>query len=209
MTSLSPLRLARQQTWLGLCLWMALGPFLVGCGYSSGVRLPLGARSVGVEAFGNVGPFPEVEREVFAILSTQASRMIDGDVVPPGQADLLICGQIEDYRRLHGVQSAEGSLQESGVRIMLRAWLEDSREGQQIGQVLYYDQSVRYILGVREGEAGARRAALDQLCQEVILDLFNQPDLGRPSEEDPDPNFPGAQGPPDDPNDSFRDEIFE
>lgn len=149
---------------------------MTGCGYTSGVRLPADAKTLGVVVFDNTSPFPEVEREVFACISTQASRMIDGRMVAPGRADVVIRGSLDDYQRLHGVQSAEGSLQESGVYIMMHAWLEDRESGEMIGEVLYFNQAVRYILGVREEEAGARREALANLCQEIVLDLFSQPD---------------------------------
>jgi len=149
---------------------------LAGCGYTSGVRLPGEARSVGVEVFGNSSPFPEVERELFSCLSTQASRMIAGELKAPGRADVVIRGNIDDYQRVHGVQSSDGDLQESGVRILLHAWLEDRVGGDMLGEVLYFDQTLRYIIGVRESESGARRGVLATLCQEIILDLFNQPE---------------------------------
>ena len=149
---------------------------LSGCGYSSGVRLPGEAQSFGVTVFNNMGPEPRLERDLFASLSSQASRMLDAELRAPNVADVLIRGEIVDYRRIYGVLDTEGQLQQSGVRIMLRAWLEDRRSGKRLGDQIYFDQAVRYVIRVREEEFGARRDALNHLCQELVLDLFNQVD---------------------------------
>jgi hypothetical protein len=156
---------------IGLCLGC-----LASCGYSSGVRLPQGAESVGVSVFDNLSPLPEIERELFACLSTQASRMIDGELVAPSRADVIVRGEIVDYRRLYGVLNREGMLQQSSVRIVLRAWLEDRETGERMGDTIQVDQAIRYVIRARQEEAGARDQALAQLCQELVLDLFNQPD---------------------------------
>ncbi|MFT7668711.1 MAG: hypothetical protein ACI8X5_001409 [Planctomycetota bacterium] len=162
---------------------------LTGCGYSSGIRLPDGAQSVGVTVFGNAGPFPELERELFSVLSSQASRMVDGEVREPKRADLLVRGEIIDYRRLMGVLNPDGELLQSGVHIVLRAWIEDRRIAAQIGESIYFDQSAHYIIHTRAEEEGARRDALAQMCQELIIDLFSQPSYeveGSPEPTDPD-----------------------
>lgn len=164
-------------------LWAALLCLSLGsCGYTHGVRLPDGAETVGVAVFDNSSLFPQVEGDVFACMSTQASRMIAGRVLAPNRADLVIRGNILDYRRLVGAYDEFGGLLGSGVHIRMEAWLIDSRLGERIGDVIEFNRSVRYILGVREGEMGAREAALTNLCQEIILDLFNQREYRRSSQ---------------------------
>jgi len=159
-----------------------------GCGYSSGVRLPAGAETVGVTVFENSTPQPELERDLFARLSLQASRMIDAEIVAPDRADIVVRGVIVEYRRLQGVLSIEGQLQQTGVRIILRAWLEDQRIGARIGQPIQVDQALRYVVRAGEEEQGARRVVIEHLCQELILDLFNQVDYG--TGPPPDPTLP-------------------
>ncbi|MFT7484483.1 MAG: hypothetical protein ACI9F9_000323 [Candidatus Paceibacteria bacterium] len=155
-------------------LLLALG--CASCGYSSGVRLPGDAKTLGIAFVENDSPFPELEREFYATLTTQASRMVTGVLVAPSRAEVVIRGTIDDYRRLHGTQSALGQLQESGIRIRAHAWLESGMDGERIGAVLHFDQAVRYIITVREDEGGARRSVIQNICEEMVLDLFAQPD---------------------------------
>lgn len=157
-------------TRIGLVLSLGLGS----CGYTHGVRLPAGAESVGVEVFGNLSEFPSVERELFACLSDEAGHMVQGKLIAPQRAEIVIRGNILDYRRLLGVQTKDAELLSSGVQINLQAWLVDTRAGERIGEVLEFDQAVRYILKAKRGEFNARSGALRHLCQEILLDLFNQ-----------------------------------
>lgn len=165
----------RIHSWVHL-LGVLLLASLASCGYTSGVRLPAGAQTLGVTVFDNFGPQPEVERDLFACLSSQANRMVDAELVAPQKADLVIRGEIVEYRRLHGILNKEGQLQQSGVRLILRAWIEDQRLGVRIGDTMQVDQAVRYVIHAGEEEFGARQTALQHLCQELILDLFTQSD---------------------------------
>jgi hypothetical protein len=155
------------------------GLWLCGCGYSTGVRLPAGYETVGLSVFDNAGPEPRIERDLFASLSRQTSRMLAAEVRSPDRAELVIRGQILDYRRLSGVLSSEGQLQQSGVRVLLVAWIEDRRLGVRLGDPIQFDQSVRYVVRAGQEESGARREALDHIAQELVLDLFNQVDYRR------------------------------
>lgn len=148
------------------------------CGYSTGVRLPEGYQSVGVTVFENTGPEPRLERDLYESLSRQASRMLDAELLAPDRADLVIHGRIIDFRRLSGVLSSEFELQQTGVRIILSAWIEDRRLGATLGDALSFDQSVRYIVRVGEEQLGARREALEHISQELLLDLFTQVEYG-------------------------------
>lgn len=168
---------------------VALIVALSGCGYSAGVRLPAEARTVGVAVFDNSTPFPEVERDIFVALSDQAARMIEADIAAPQSADLTVRGQILEYRRLYGVIGVENELQQTGVYVRLYAWVEDNRIGERIGATMLFDQAVRYVIRVGEEEEGARREALAQLGQEVLIDLFNQTDYLPESERGADPNL--------------------
>jgi len=162
---------------------------LASCGYTSGIRLPADARTIGVTVFDNLGPQPEVERDLFACLSSQANRMIDAELVAPQNADLVIRGEIVEYRRLHGILNKEGQLQQSGVRLILRAWIEDQRLGVRIGDTMQVDQAVRYVIHAGQEEFGARTTALQHLCQELILDLFTQVDYESSESSDQDANI--------------------
>ena len=172
----------------GLLALLGLGLGLSGCGYSAGVRLPAEAQTVGVAVFENSTPFPQVERDLFVALSDQAARMVQAEVATPDRADVTVRGTILEYRRLYGVVGIENELQQTGVLIRLQAWLEDNRIGERIGDAVLFDQAVRYVIRVGEEEEGARREALAQLGQEILLDLFNQTDYLPESERVPDPN---------------------
>lgn len=177
---------ARRGRWILRILLLALGGLgFTSCGYSSGVRPPVGYESIAVTVFDNLSPQPEVERDLFLSLSSQASRMIDGKIMSPSDADVVVRGTIVDYRRLSGILSRQGDLQQSGVRLILRAWLEDRRTGSRMGDEIQVDQAVRYVIRAGEEEFGARRTALAHLSQELILDLFTQLDYGSAGSSDP------------------------
>ena len=163
---------------LGLSLTLGVSS----CGYTHGVLLPEEATSIGVAVFDNTSLFPEVEGEVFACMSTQASRMVSGRMLSPNRADLVVHGRILEYRRLGGAVDPQGRLLSSGVQVRLQAWIVDRRHGERIGQIVEVDRPVRYIFGAGEAEIGARRAALENLCQGVVLDLLNQPDYRKASD---------------------------
>lgn len=176
----------------------AVGPLLLlalgACGYSAGLRPPLEARSVGVSVFDNTSDFPELERELYAALSDQAARLVSAPVEAPGRAELSVEGRILEYERLYGVVGVDNQLLQTGIRIRLRAWLSDPERGERVGEVLEFDQSVRYVIRAGEGEAGARRDALAQLGQEVLVDLFTQVDYRPESEQGPGPKSEVPEG---------------
>jgi hypothetical protein len=173
----------------------ALLLLLGSCGYSAGLRPPLEARSLGVAVFDNDSNFPELERELYAALSDQAARMVAAEVAAPGRADLVVRGRILDYERLYGVIGVENQLLQTGVRVRLSAWLADPRSGERVGRALTFDQAVRYVIDAGEGEAGARRDALAQLSQEVLVDLLTQAEYRPESEQAPDANEPEDTAP--------------
>ena len=82
MTSKSPRRLRRSP--LALVIGLCLG-CLASCGYSSGVRLPQGAESVGVSVFDNLSPLPEIERELFAASEARVQAQV-GEMLAASEA---------------------------------------------------------------------------------------------------------------------------
>lgn len=175
---------------LASLLLLGLGLAVAGCGYSSGVRLPPGVETVGVEYFGNDSPEPDLERELYARLSAQVDAMVRGELAPPDAADLVIRGRILDYRRLLGLTGVQGSLVESAVIIVVQAWLFDRRLGTTVGEMTEISREVRYVVHVRAGERGARELAMANLSQELVLDLFSQMDY-EPAGAEPVPVPPG------------------
>jgi len=175
-----------RQATAGLLASLLLG--LCACGYSAGLRAPLGAKTLGVSVFDNDSMYPELERELYQALSDQAARMVSADVATPTRADLAITGRILEYERLYGVTGIENQLLQTGVRVRLSAWLEDRRLGERVGQVIVVDQAVRYVIDAGQGEATARQDALAQLGQEILVDLLTQADYRPESEQAPDAN---------------------
>lgn len=147
---------------------------LVGCGYSSGVRLPEGYEAIAVEYFGNDGPHPDLERRLHSRLTGQVARMVEAPLVSTTEADLLVRGRIVDYRRLHGIVGGGNELLDSGVAVTVEAWLFDPRLGLRLGLPVELEREVRYMVRVRGEEAEALDIALETLSQELVLDLLTQ-----------------------------------
>jgi hypothetical protein len=167
-----------------LCIAL-LALTLCGCGYSAGVRLPEGYRTVGVTVFGNAGPEPHLERDFYESLSRQTSRMLDADLVAPDRAELVIRGQIVDFRRLYGVLSPDNELLQTGVRMTISAWIEDRSLEVRLGETLAFDQSVRYVVRTGEEQLGASHDAIEHIAQELLLDLFTQRSYETSGEDEP------------------------
>jgi hypothetical protein len=161
---------------LRVCLSVALCITIAGCGYSSGVRLPEGVETVAVEYFANDSPVPGIDRTFHQSLSDQVSRMVSAPLTTPRRADISVRGRIIDFRRIAGIIGGKNRLKEVGVRVTVEAWLHDTRLETRLGYPVNLSQEVRYLVRVREEEAGARDLMLATICQELVLELFTQED---------------------------------
>ena len=162
---------------------LALLSLISACGYSTTLRLPEGHESVAVEVFANDSPLPVLERALYSSLDANVGRMVSAPLKAPSRADLVVRGRIIDYYRLAGVFDKEGGLAGSGVVLLVRAWLVDTRTGERVGAEWQWSREVRYAIQVGQSESGALELALTTLSQELVLDLFSQAnyDLTEPS----------------------------
>lgn len=177
-----------------LALFAALA--LAACGYRTGLTVPEGAKTVGVEFFGNDGPLRDLEVELQSELAQSLERMAHLRLVDPLSADVVVRGRIIDYRRRGGIRSRDNKMLESGVRITVEAELLDpERRYDSAGKLL----APRRLRGTRtsaesgfrleepDGERAARARVLRNLADRLALDLF--------AEVAYEPRDPGADSP--------------
>jgi hypothetical protein len=154
---------------------------LAACGYQSGLVAPEGARTIGVEFFGNDGPLRDVEVELQDELAQSIQRMVNLRLVDPARADLIVRGRVIDYSRRSGIKSPQNQLLETGVRITVEASLIDpTRRFDPQGKLL----TLRVLRQARttaesgfrivepDGERAARARAMRNLADRLALDLF-------------------------------------
>jgi hypothetical protein len=103
--------------------FLALAALGGGCGYSTGLSVPPGIHTVGVEVFGNDGRLRDLELELHNLLSDSVERLVHARLVDPNQADLVLRGRIVEYRRRGGIRSTDNELLEDGVRISVEVQL--------------------------------------------------------------------------------------
>lgn len=168
-----------------LALALALLP---GCGWHTGLVPPGGAHSVGVEYFDNDTPERDIEAELSGELGRSLLQLVDAPVVPPEEADVVLQGRIEVYRRRGGVRNEDNVLLEAGVRIAVRAELVDRRSGTALGSTRAAVWS-NYAVDVATNEREARRRALRYIADQLVLDLFTPPSYeGTPEASPPEPS---------------------
>ena len=160
---------------------LLLGALLGSCGYHTGLIAPEGAKTIGVEFFGNDGPLRDVELELYQALSRSIERMVPGRLVAPAEADLVVRGRVVNYSLRDGIRSPEDKLLETGVRITVEASLVDLErrlgpEGEVLPpRVLRKTRTVSergYRIEETNGQQDARARAMRNLADRLTLDLF-------------------------------------
>ena len=146
---------------------------LAGCGWHTGLMVPEGARSVGVEVVTRAPTVLErgLEPRLTLALSQAVSDLVGLPLEEPARADFVVRGEILDYRRRGGVRSVDNQLLESGVRIEVRATLVDRKAGETSKQALEGLWS-GYVLGELGEERIAQDRALRNLAETLVLELF-------------------------------------
>lgn len=182
---------------LALLASIALGA-LSACGWRSGMELPQGASSVGVEIFGLVAESDDVPvRDLEPLMHEQLSRAVSDLVSAPlasvDEADVVVRGRLLGYRRRGGIRSPDNELLETGLRIVLEAELVRRSSGEVLERTQAQIWS-GYVVGAPENELAARERALRHLAQRVVLDLFAEPSYraAAPTAESPDAALPAG-----------------
>jgi len=172
-------------------LGRALAALLVGsfaaCGWHAGLIAPPGARTVSIEVAVRAPSVLErgLEPLVSDALSRAVSDLVGLPLANPAEADLVVRGEILEYRRRGGVRSPQNQLRETAVRIDVRATLVDRRTGKVAAEALE-GVWAGYVLGDPAEERSARERAVAHLAETLVLELFH-PKVQRG--ENPPPSF--------------------
>lgn len=182
----------RRRTAAALGALVAL--ILPACGYRTGLTLPEGTRTVGVEIFGNDSKLRDLERAFHEAITDSLTERVDAPLVPPREAQVVVRGRVVSYTRRGGIRNTDNQLLESGVAITVEARLErDGPQGPEVlaatvassesGYVLdrppppnpppfMSPQQSPAVLGDTPSELDARDRVIRNLADRVVLDLF-------------------------------------
>ncbi len=158
--------------WLPACLAaLAAGA----CGWSTGVTVPPEYRTVGVDLFRNESYLYDLERDLHQEMTRSVSSLVDAPLEDPARADLVVRGEIESYTRRGGIRSVDNRLLETGLYLRVHAELWDRARNQILVGPVPATVAVGYTLDIAGAEEAARRRALANLAEEIVLDLFTHP----------------------------------
>lgn len=149
------------------------------CGWHSGIEAPAGAQSVGVDVFPVTFESNRyvLERNLEPRFSVQLSRivtdLIEAPLASPTKADLVVRGEILEYRRRGGVRTGGNELVETGVKIVARAELVDRRTGALVSPPVTASVWSGYSLDNPLNEEFAADRALGYIAQTLVLELFH------------------------------------
>jgi len=144
------------------------------CGWHAGLGAPQGARSVGVEAVRREGRVLErgLEPELTDALSEAVVDWVDLPLVRSARADLVVRGEVLEYRRRGGVRNRDNELVETAVFVRARAELFDRRIGRPVGVAVQAQEWSGFGLDDPANEDAARARALRHVAVSLILALF-------------------------------------
>ncbi len=198
----------RTRAWFGGAARLLATAALVGaplsCGYSTGMRLPPGIETVGVEFFGNDSKVPDLEVDLHLAMTDSVDRLVSAPLVDPRRADMFLRGRILDYSKRGGIRSPDNKLLESGVGITVEAQLvrrgapaaegaaplpaapaapapRDDRKslvalqpGEQLVRSMRVYQDFGFLVNQTGGEFGARSLTLANIADRIVLELFGE-----------------------------------
>lgn len=154
-----------------------------GCSYRSSLSLPAPYESIGIELFSNSSLEPDLEVELHRALVRNARELLDGPVVAPGRARLLLRGEVLEYRRRSGIRSRENVQLETGLTVRARAFLVDARDERVVAAPVTVSTQIGYALDRRTvNEAEARRRVLGNLAQRIVLELVARSEAAQDSD---------------------------
>lgn len=162
----------RARSALARALLAALIALASSCGYSRSLVPPPGTGSIGVVYFHNDTPERDLEREFAVELSSSVRDLVRAPLADPREADVRIEGRLADYRRRGGIRDPDNRLLESGVQVLVEAWLVDARSGERLTGTARATTAVGYLIPEPGGEEAARARTLRHLADRVVLDLF-------------------------------------
>lgn len=143
---------------------------LVGCGYSSGFRLPPGVNTLAVPMFRNE-TFPlrrDIEVDVTRALKEELTLRSDLRIVSAsGEADAVLEGVVLEFRQGVLTEGASDVVQESGIAVRLRIRLVSTRDGSVLVDRMIQDYAA-YSNVAGEGIEVARAEAVRELARRIV-----------------------------------------
>jgi hypothetical protein len=182
---------------LAACL-ASLGLLASGaCGWHAGLQAPAGAGSVGIDVFTSDRKI--LERDLEPRLNSAMTRalvdLIDVPLEHPKRADLVIHGEIVEFRRRAGVRNDDNDLVETGVLIEATARLVDRRTGEILVPTkkarVWSSYGLDGTTAVEQGDVAQERA-LRHIAEILVLDLFRPEEENLPPEVEPESPEPPA-----------------
>lgn len=155
---------------LGLCL--AIAGLAGGCGYSTGIRVADRVHSVGVTFFGNKTLEPDVERPLQDSFSSSIRSLTDVPISDPAHAEVVLRGDILEYKHRGGIRSSDNQLLETGLYIQVEAGLYDRQSDRALGPQRRAQVWIGYAVDDSKGESDARDRAIRYVSDELVLELF-------------------------------------
>lgn len=149
---------------------------LSGCGYSTGLQLAPEYESLGVEVFANNTQVRDVERDLHISMTRFVRDRVSAALRAPGRADLVLRGEIINFRYRRGIRSSENQQLETGLSVVARASLWNPDEEELVAGPVVASTQVGYALDTPFGEQDARKRALENLAERLLLDLLTSMD---------------------------------
>ena len=174
-------------------LLAALCLSLASCGYSAGLRAPEGYSTIGLEFFGNDSDLRDLEADLYQAISLSLNQLVGTPLAAPGEANLVVRGNIIEYRRRGGARDENNLRQETGVRLTVEAYLWNRRTGARVGSISTSEIETGYTVGQgsfdtstidetvrdpnleRANELNARARALRLTAEKLVFELFATP----------------------------------
>lgn len=156
-----------------LALLVAGAGLAGGCGYSTGIRVADRVRSVGVTFFNNKTLERDVERPLQDALTAAIRSLTDVPIADPGGAEVILRGEILEYKRRGGIRSADNQLLETGLYIEAEAGLYDRGSDRALGPQKRAVVWVGFVVDEPNGEPNARDRAIRFVAEELVLELFS------------------------------------
>lgn len=154
-------------------LALGAGALAGGCGYSTGIRVADHVKSVGVPFFGNKTLERDVERPVQGALTSSIRSLTDLRIADPSEAEVLMRGDVVEYRHRGGIRSSDNRLLETGLYIEVEAGLYDRRSERPLGPQKRAHVWIGYVLDEPGAESDARDRAIRYVADELVLELFS------------------------------------
>ncbi|MFT5050846.1 MAG: hypothetical protein ACI8QZ_002252 [Chlamydiales bacterium] len=169
-----------------LAVLLALGSLVVSCGYSTQLRVATKdgeARTIGVEIFGNDTLERDLERELHEELTRAVRNLVDGDLVSPDRAEVVLRGKLTQFARRGGIRSPDNELLQTGVLIAVEASLIERVTSVDLTGTLPITVDVGFTLTGSGMEASARNRAVQNLANRIALDLFTAASVRKPTDK--------------------------